>query len=49
MFSNNPSYTLAYTTKDGTEFYTPAQGTDYHMSRYVAAQAQNIYSGSGMD
>lgn len=35
------------TVHEGLRLYVPASDTDYHLSRYVAAGAQNIYSASG--
>lgn len=45
-FKDNPQYQLAY---EGCkhELYVPISENDYHLSRYVAANAQNIYSASG--
>ena len=48
MFKDNPKYKLEFTAKDGTEFFSLKNSAEYHMSRYVAANAQNIYSGSGV-
>jgi len=43
---DNPLFQVAIESKD-VRLYVPAQDTDYHLSRYVAAGAQNIYSASG--
>lgn len=41
-------YTEAFnSTVHGVKLYIPATDTDYHLSRYVAAGAQNIYSSAG--
>src|SRR5690606_1498497 len=41
-------YQVVFESKvHGVKFYTPANDTDYHLSRYVAAGAQNIYSSAG--
>lgn len=42
---NPEEYNLVYDA-NGIKLFQPASG-DYHMSRYVAAGAQNIYSASG--
>lgn len=51
-FKDNPEYTEVHTLAIEGElpvkFYIPADvAQGYHISRYAAAQAQNIYSGSG--
>lgn len=38
---------FASTVHPGLTIYTPADSTDYHMSRYVAAGAQEIYASCG--
>lgn len=42
-------YQVAFTSKvhEELKLYVPAQDTDYHISRYVAAGAHNIYSSVG--
>lgn len=41
-------YAVAFESKiHNCKLYVPATDTDYHMSRYLAAGAQNIYSSSG--
>lgn len=47
--SNDPRYLKAFTSAvhPNVSIYTPADSTDYHMSRYVAAGAQEIYSSCG--
>lgn len=51
-FKNNPDYKCCFTLKrEGKEdvrFYEMAAKGEYHISRYVAASAQNIYSASGI-
>lgn len=48
-FEGNTDYKVIFKSEvHGISFYAPAQGSDYHMSRYVAAGAQNIYSASGI-
>lgn len=49
MFANNPKYKeVFYSTVHNLRFYMPEDiATGYHLSRYVAAGAQNIYSGAG--
>lgn len=47
-FENNPLYKVVFESKvHGCKFYGPSGESDYHLSRYVAAGAQNIYSGAG--
>ncbi len=46
QFSDNPQYKIAETFGD-IVLYEPASDTDYHMSRYIAANAQNIYASAG--
>lgn len=46
--SKDPRYLAAFTsTVHNLTIYTPADSTDYHMSRYVAAGAQEIYASCG--
>src|SRR6185503_2993625 len=46
---NNPKYQRAFHSEvHNMDFYVPAQDSDYHLSRYIAAQAQNIYSACGI-
>lgn len=46
-FKDNPEYLPVIISK-GITFYAPANTTEgYHISRYVAAQAQDIYSKAG--
>lgn len=48
MLKDNPKYQLAFeSVVHGIRLYVPTTDTDYHLSRYVAAGAQNIYSASG--
>lgn len=48
MLKENKAYKEIYHSKiHNVRFYAPANDGDYHMSRYVAAGAQNIYSASG--
>lgn len=49
MFANNPAYKeVFYSAVHNTRFYMPADmANGYHMSRYVAAGAQNIYAAGG--
>lgn len=46
LYENNPGFQEIY-RKDETVLYAPVQTASYHMSRYVAAGEQNIYSASG--
>lgn len=46
--STDPRYVKSYTSAiHNLSIYTPSDSTDYHMSRYVAAGAQEIYSSCG--
>jgi len=51
-FKDNPEYELAFTLKRGEQkpilFYKVKSAGEYHISRMVAASAQNIYSASGI-
>lgn len=48
MVKSNPSYQVVFTSKvHKIDFYAPVETAEYHMSRYVAAGAQNIYSAAG--
>lgn len=49
MFKDNPKYKeVFHSTVHDLRFYMPEDiANGYHMSRYVAAGAQNIYSASG--
>lgn len=49
MFENNPKYKEVFHSKvHDLKFYVPEDiANGYHMSRYVAAGAQNIYASSG--
>lgn len=49
MFSENPKYKeVFHSTVHNIRFYMPADiANGYHMSRYVAAGAQNIYASGG--
>lgn len=49
MLANNPKYKeIFHSTVHDIKFYMPEDiANGYHMSRYVAAGAQNIYSSSG--
>lgn len=45
---DNPEYTEAYhNERTGVRLYTPAQAGSYHMSRLIAAQAQDLYASVG--
>lgn len=46
-FENNPKYLLVCKDKQGNSYYCNANSSEIHLSRYVAAQAQLIYSESG--
>ncbi|HEU0227248.1 MAG TPA: hypothetical protein VFQ86_05900 [Arachidicoccus soli] len=47
-FSDNPDYKLAFESKvHGKKFYVPTNLSNYHISRQMAANAQNIYASSG--
>jgi hypothetical protein len=48
-FANNPAFTPAFTSEvHRCTFYMPSDlANGYHMSRFVAASAQDIYSGAG--
>lgn len=46
-FADNPQFKEVFHSKvHEVKFYAPANG-EYHMSRYVAAGAQNIFAASG--
>lgn len=51
-FENNPEYQEVFTLTTGEKkikFYTPTNMAEgYHLSRFVAAQAQSIYASSGI-
>lgn len=48
QFENNPDYKLAFESKvHGKKFYVPSNLSSYHISRQMAANAQNIYASSG--
>lgn len=49
MFAENPKYKeVFYSVVHNLRFYMPADvANGYHMSRYVAAGAQNIYASGG--
>lgn len=48
MLKDNPLYKEIFHSKvHDKKFYAPANDGDYHMSRYIAAGAQNVYSASG--
>lgn len=44
--ADNPLYTCVF--DNGIKLYAPAAGNNYHLSRYIAAGAQNIYSSCGI-
>lgn len=46
MYKDNPLFKEVFRSKD-TAFYVHVNASDYHLSRYVAANAQNIYSATG--
>lgn len=45
-FKDNPNYTKQITS-GGKDYYTLNQSGEYHVSRYIAGNAQNIFSASG--
>ena len=47
--ANNPAYQVAFKSSvhEGLILYTPLETADYHVSRYIAAGAQEIYSSCG--
>lgn len=47
--ANNPAYQAAFQSNvhPGLILYTPIETTEYHVSRYIAAGAQEIYSSCG--
>ena len=46
---DNPAFTVVFHSKvHNLDFYEPATDTQYHLSRYVAGGAQNIYSAAGL-
>lgn len=48
IHSDNPLYKVAFeSTAHGIKFYVPVENGNYHMSRYIAAGQQNIYSSLG--
>lgn len=49
MLANNPLYTVAFESKiHGIKLYIPVDiASGYHLSRNIAAQAQDIFSQSG--
>jgi hypothetical protein len=48
MFKDNDNYKEVFTSKvHNVTFYAPSETGQYHLSRYVAAGAQNIYSAMG--
>lgn len=47
-FKDNPKYKVEFHSEvTNITFYTHAQITDFHVSRHISAQAQNIYSSAG--
>ncbi len=44
---DNPSFALVHKMKSGTEFYVHTNDSEIALARFIAAQAQNIYSQSG--
>lgn len=48
MLKDNPAYTPVFTsTVHNVTFYQPKDVNKYHVSRYIAAGAQNIYASCG--
>ena len=48
MIKDNSLFKVVFESEvHGCKFYAPQSDSDYHLSRYVAAGAQNIYSGAG--
>lgn len=48
LHKDNPQYKLIFESKvHGIKFYMPVDNGGYHMSRYIAAGQQNIYSSLG--
>jgi hypothetical protein len=47
MLANNPSYAKVFEV-DKYTFYAPANDTQYHMSRLVELQVQNVYASNGI-
>lgn len=48
-FKDNIAYKVAFHSKaNDLDFYEPTTDSQYHVSRYVAAGAQNIYSMAGL-
>lgn len=49
MLSTNPAYrSIFHSNVHNLDFYAPVQDSDYHLSRYISAQAQAIYSACGI-
>lgn len=49
LYKDNADYKLIFESKvHNIKFYAPNAERDYHMSRYAAAAAQNIYASSGL-
>lgn len=47
-FDNDANYKLVYESKvHGKSFYVPSNLSDYHLSRQMAGNAQNIYGSGG--
>lgn len=47
-FKDNPEYVQVFHS-DSITLYAPAETKDYHISRYIAGNAQNIYSSCGVN
>lgn len=48
QFENNPDYKIAFESDvHKKRFYVPSNLSNYHISRQMAANAQNIYASSG--
>ncbi len=48
MLKDNPKYKVVFTSKvHNIDFYQPVDVSQYHLSRKIAAAAQDIYSQSG--
>lgn len=48
VFKDNPDYTHVFRSEvHGIDFYVPSITGKYHVSRYIAAGAQEIYSSMG--
>ncbi len=48
MFKDNPQYEKVISSNDGTDFYILKDFSQYHMSRYLAASANDRYARLGL-